>query len=171
VEEVVHSGEAVSGFSLPGTDGTIIETYSLNNHTETGVCILLFYPFDFSSVCTTELCSFRDAEWLLFTENVDVFGISGDSCYAHREFINRHDLPFPLLSDSGGEVAEQYGVLQDEFEGHTRVCNRAVIVVDSSNTIRYKWVADDSQDAFSGKILTDVADVLETITTQGWNRV
>lgn len=162
-------GESAPNFRLPGSDGTSIEEYHLREYTESGVCILLFYPFDFSSVCTAELCTFRDAEWLLFTKGVDVLGISTDSAYSHQEFINKHDLPFPLLSDSGGEVTAQYGVLRDELEGHTRVCQRAIVIVDSSDTVRYKWVADDPQNSFDTKVLIEAADRVETLPTPDWN--
>lgn len=167
--EPLSTGDAAPDFRLPGSAGTSIENYRLREFTETGVGILLFYPFDFSSICTAELCSFRDAEWLLVTEGVDVLGISTDSAYSHREFVDKYDLPFPLLSDSGGEAAAQYGVLQNELEGHTQVCKRAIMIVDSSDTVRYRWIADDPQENFDTDIITEAADALDTIPTPGWN--
>jgi peroxiredoxin len=105
--------------------------------------VLLFYPFDFSPVCTEELCTFRDSEWLGFNPNLDVFGVSTDSAFAHREVIHENDLPFPLLSDHDGTVSKQYDVLYDELENHKRVSKRAVFVIDDTATIRYAWEAEE----------------------------
>lgn len=152
----MNVGDEAPGFTLPGTEGDEISRYALREHTESGVAILLFYPFDFSPVCTTELCEFRDAEFLTFTTNVDVFGISTDSVYAHREFINRYNLPFPLLSDNRGRVSDDYGLKYDEFEQHEAVSQRALVVVDDSQEIVYTWTADDATAEFDISVLDDV---------------
>lgn len=131
-------------FELPGTEGDEIDEYRLSEFTEDGPVVLTFYPFDFSPVCTDVLCRFRDAEFLTFTENVDVLGISRDSCYAHMEFINEYDLPFPLLSDTEGEVIDQFGFTYDTWECHERVSKRALVTVDESRKIRYEWHSEDA---------------------------
>lgn len=140
---MLNVGETAPSFTLPGTSGRRIGEYSLSEYTETGGVVLLFYPFDFSPVCTEELCNFRDSEWLGFTDDLDVFGVSTDSIFAHREVIRRNDLPFPLSSDHDGAVSECYGVLADEIEDHERVSDRAVFVVDDEQTIRYAWRPDE----------------------------
>lgn len=145
-------------FTLPGTDGDQIGTYSLDEYTTSGVAILLFYPFDFSPVCTSELCEFRDAEFFEFTPDVDVFGVSTDSVYAHRAFINQYNLPFPLLSDNGGTVSDEYGLQYDEFEQHEAVSQRALIVVDDAQEIVYTWTADDATAEFDISVLDDVRE-------------
>lgn len=136
--------ERVSDFSLPGTGGDEIKRYRLSDYTEDGAVVLVFYPFDFSPVCTDVLCRFRDAEWLSFTDNVDVFGISRDSCYAHKRFIQEYDLSFPLLSDTEGEITEQFDLLYDEWEHHSAIPKRALVTLDSSHSIRYKWHTEDA---------------------------
>lgn len=141
---VVQRGGDAPDFTLPGTDGDEISRYTLSEYTDDGPVILIFYPFDFSPVCTAELCMFRDAGWLLFTEGVDVFGISLDSCYAHKRFIQENDLPFPLLSDTVGEITERYGLAYDEWENHKGVPKRALVTVDKSNTVRYTWVTENA---------------------------
>lgn len=135
-------GNTAPCFTIPGTDGESIEQYSLAESVANGPTVLLFYPFDFSPVCVEQLCTFRDAEWLTFTEDVDVWGISPDSAHSHRAFSNKYDLQFPLLSDRLGEVADQFGLLIDEFEHHKAIPQRAIITIDSAQTIKYRWVAD-----------------------------
>lgn len=141
---MIREGDTVDGFSLPGTDGETIERYNLSDYTADGAVILVFYPFDFSPVCTEELCAFRDAEWLTVSEDVDVFGISLDSAYAHKRFIQEYELPFPLLSDIRGRLTDQFGLAYDEFEHHEGICKRALITIDDSHTVRYTWVTDDA---------------------------
>jgi peroxiredoxin len=140
---MLSTGESAPSFALPGTDGETISEYRLASFTERGALVLLFYPFDYSPVCTQELCNFRDSEWLSFTDDLDVVGVSTDSAFAHRNIIQENGLPFPLLSDHDGTVSERYGVLYDELEGHPRVSKRAVFVVDDRQTLQYVWVADD----------------------------
>lgn len=154
-------GDEAPSFALPGTDGDEISNYSLDEYTNSGVAILLFYPFDFSPVCTVELCEFRDAVSFEFTPDVDVLGISTDSVYAHREFINKYDLPFPLLSDNGGTVSAQYGLQFDEFEQHEAVSQRALVVIDADERIVYFWTANDPSKEFNIDVLYDVRESVD----------
>lgn len=154
-------GDKAPRFTLPGTDGDEISNYSLDDYTDRGVAILLFYPFDFSPVCTAELCAFRDAEFFTFTPDVDVLAISTDSVYAHREFINKHDLPFPLLSDNGGNVSAQYGLRFDEFEQHKAVSERALVAIDADQRIGYFWKADDTTKEFDIDVLYDLREKVD----------
>ncbi|SDF19283.1 Peroxiredoxin [Halorubrum xinjiangense] len=78
--------------------------------------VLVFYPFDFSPVCTEELCGFRDAEWL----------------------------SFPLLSDTEGEVIRELDLAYDEWEHHAGVPKRALVELDESHDVRYRWQTEDA---------------------------
>lgn len=136
------SGDKVPHFDLPGTDGKTTQMYSLEDLTDGIGAILIFYPFDFSPVCTDQLCTFRDAEWFTFTDGLDVVGISVDSVYSHKQFINEYELQFPLLTDRLSDVAETLGLVEEEFEAHPRIPKRSIIAVDDSQTIQYTWVAE-----------------------------
>lgn len=138
---------SVPDFTLPGTEGEEITEYQLSDHTDTGAVVLISYPFDFSPVCTDVLCDFRDAEYLSFTDDIDVFGLSLDSCYAHQKFIKEYDLPFPLLSDPTGRVTEQLGLAYDEWEHHKGVPKRSILTIDDSQTVRYKWSTEDAYES------------------------
>lgn len=144
---MVQKGDAAPGFTLPGVDEGVDETYSLREKTDEGSAVLLvFYPFDFSPVCTNELCAIRDAEWFQLTPDLSVWAISGDSVHAHRAFAEKYDLNFPLLSDSHGRVAESYDVCYDQWEDHECVPKRGVILIDADQNIRYVWQTDDAYD-------------------------
>lgn len=144
---MAYSESSAHSFELPGTAGEDIRKHRLGEYTEEGAVVLVFYPFDFSPVCTDVLCRFRDAEFLTFTDDVDVVGISLDSCYAHQEFIDQYDIPFPLLSDSTGRVTEQFGLDYEEWEHHRGVPKRALVTIDESRNVRYKWYTENAYES------------------------
>lgn len=142
---MLQKGDRAPNFTLPGVANDTIQTFSLGSRTDQDQAVLLlFFPFDFSPICTKELCTIRDAEWFQLTPDLDVWAISGDSAYAHQAFANEYDLQFPLLSDSHGTAADAYDVRYEEWEGHECVPQRAVILIDSDNTIQYMWQTDNA---------------------------
>lgn len=150
-------------FSLPGTEGEEISKYRLSDYTNDGAVVLVFYPFDFSPVCTEELCGFRDAEWLSFTDDVDVLGISRDSCYAHKRFIQEYDLSFPLLSDTRGEVISEFDLVYDEWEHHSGVPKRGLVTLDESHDVRYRW---QTEDAYNGPDMDELEQSVLALVNQ-----
>lgn len=142
---MIQKGDTAPDFTLPGFANDTLDTFDLTAQTDQNrAVLLLFFPFDFSPVCTNELCAIRDAEWFQLTTDLDVWAISGDSAFAHRAFADEYDLTFPLLSDSHGNVADAYDVCYDEWENHERVPKRAVFLVDTDKTVRYAWQTDDA---------------------------
>lgn len=71
--------------------------------------ILYFYPKDDTPGCTAQACALRD-EWYEVSQWGALFGVSIDPPEKHRKFIDKYDLPFPLLSDPDKELVENYGV-------------------------------------------------------------
>ena len=71
--------------------------------------VLYFYPKDNTPGCTTQACGLRD-DWEQFEGKAEVFGVSIDSPWSHRGFIDKYSLPFPLLSDESKDLVEAYGV-------------------------------------------------------------
>jgi len=70
--------------------------------------ILFFYPKNFTKVCTTEVCEFRNAFSEFRNLNVKVVGISQDTIASHHKFKEENRLPFELLSDPKGIVAKSF---------------------------------------------------------------
>ena len=99
-------GDQAPDFTRPADGGG---TLSLKQFRGKPV-ILYFYPKDDTPGCTTEACGFRDAWHELSQAGVVVLGVSRDSVRSHRKFADKYGLPFTLLSDEGGKVADQYGV-------------------------------------------------------------
>ncbi|WP_267643234.1 redoxin domain-containing protein [Haloarchaeobius amylolyticus] len=152
-------GQQAPDFTLPGAAAGSIETHGLSEYTDRGwAVILVFYPFDFHPACTDQWCSLRDADWLTMLDDVVVLGVGADAAYAHREYADRHNIQFPLLADTDGEVSRAYGVLTEEFEEHRAVPARATFVVDGDQVVRFAWAASGPEDQPN-------LDALQTATT------
>lgn len=146
---MIQEHEQAPDFVVPGTDaaGESIRQFSLTDAVADGPVVLLFYPFDFSPVCVEQLCTFRDMEWLTFTDGVDVWGVSPDSAHSHKAFTSEYDLQFPLLTDRLGKVADRYDVLLEEFEQHEHIPKRSIVAIDRDRTVRHTWQADTQYDS------------------------
>lgn len=71
--------------------------------------VLYFYPKNDTPGCTKQACDLRDS-WRELQSKVELFGVSTDSAESHLKFINKHGLPFPLLSDPKHEIVDAYQV-------------------------------------------------------------
>ena len=72
--------------------------------------ILYFYPKDATSGCTAEACSLRDNYAELRRRGYAVVGVSVQDEQSHKRFIEKNDLPFPLIADTENKLVEQMGV-------------------------------------------------------------
>jgi peroxiredoxin Q/BCP len=72
--------------------------------------VVYFYPKDETPGCTKEACGFRDAWTELSKTGVVLVGISTDTNESHRAFAQHHQLPFLLVSDPDGKIADAFAV-------------------------------------------------------------
>jgi peroxiredoxin len=107
--------------------------------------VLAFFPAAFSSVCTTELCTFRDRLAALNQSSVLVFGISVDTFFALKAFHTAEGLTFPLLSDFNKQVIREYDVYNLDMIGLHGVAKRAVFVLDAQGVVRHREVLEDAR--------------------------
>jgi peroxiredoxin Q/BCP len=124
------TGDTAPDFQLEGTEGT----FRLSDHRGERV-VLLFYPGDFTPVCTKQFCSYAERRDDLLELDATVVGISAQDVERHNEFKAMHGIPVPLLADTDRAVAKAYGLSQPILG--TR---RAVVIVDESGRIAYKHV-------------------------------
>jgi len=96
--------------------------------------VLYFYPKDDTPGCTTEACAFRDEYKVLSELNTQVLGVSLDSTESHAEFAQKYSLPFPLLADIDGHVAQQYGALASL--GPIKFAKRHTIIINPEGKIK-----------------------------------
>jgi len=107
--------------------------------------VLAFFPAAFSSVCTTELCTFRDNIAKLNSAKAKVYGISVDTFFSLKAFQDQQKLNFPLLSDFNKQVIRDYGAFNDDMIGLKGIAKRSVFVIDKDGVIRHREVLDDAR--------------------------
>ncbi|MBI2862816.1 MAG: redoxin domain-containing protein [Chloroflexi bacterium] len=95
--------------------------------------VLVFYAFDWSGVCTSEMCSYRDDYSAFEAAGAKVFGISRDSVHSHKAWKEHLGLKHTLLADIKGEVARLYGCWNEEAGR----AERMTVVIDRHGIIRY----------------------------------
>jgi peroxiredoxin Q/BCP len=100
-------GKPAPDFTLPSTSG---EPVSLRQFKGKKTVILYFYPKDETPGCTREACDFRDHTIEFEKHNTVVLGVSTDGLDSHKQFMEKHKLPFPLLTDEDAAVSRKYGV-------------------------------------------------------------
>ena len=72
--------------------------------------VLYFYPKDMTSGCTAQACNLRDNHSELRKAGYEVIGVSVDNEKSHQKFIEKNNLPFPLIADTDKKLVEQFGV-------------------------------------------------------------
>jgi thioredoxin-dependent peroxiredoxin len=131
---LISTGMPAPDFSLPDETGT---TRRLSEFLGRWV-VLYFYPRDDTAGCTTEACAFRDDYSEYGKSGVVILGVSPDAPRSHTKFKLKYELPFPLLSDDGHKVCDQYNVwgfkkfMGREYEGVLRT----TFLIDPKGVVR-----------------------------------
>lgn len=99
--------------------------------------VLFFYPKASTPGCTMEACNLRDNYHTFLAKGYAVLGVSADSAKRQQNFINKNELPFPLLADEEKVVINAYGLwgpkkfMGREYDG----IHRATFVIDENGII------------------------------------
>jgi peroxiredoxin (alkyl hydroperoxide reductase subunit C) len=128
---VVEPGSPAPDFSLIDQDGQRVSLEDLRGQTS----VLVFYPLDFSPVCTDQLNVYDEVLDDLERLGAKLYGVSVDSAYCHKAFQSQMGIRIPLLADfhPKGAVAKAYGVY-DEKWGNS---SRALVMIDPD--LNVKW--------------------------------
>ena len=109
-------GDKAPHFKGKDQNGKIIQLEDFANKN----LILYFYPKDNTPGCSAEACNLRDNYNALIKSGYAVVGISADSEKSHQKFIEKFNLPFPLIADTDKEILNAYGVWgEKKFMGRT----------------------------------------------------
>jgi len=134
-------GQKLMDFQLPDQDKVVRSLKSfLGKKT-----VLAFFPGAFTSVCTREMCKFRDTAQPFMDFGAQVVGISVNDPFTNKAFADTNGLHFLILSDYTRETIRKYDVFHENFaglKGYT-AAKRAVFILDEESTVRYKWVSED----------------------------
>ena len=130
----VEVGDVAPDFTLRDQDNQKVSLSSLRGRN----VVLVFYPMDFSPVCTGELKEISATRERYHAAGAEVFGISIDSRYVHAAFRRDEQLEVTLLADfhPKGRVASEYGAYLDGAGFATR----ATFVIDKDGVVRHKVV-------------------------------
>lgn len=137
----MNIGDKAIEFELPDTDLKMRKsTEFLGNPT-----LLVFFPGSFTSVCSAEMCTFRDSMAKFNKFNAKIVGISVDPPFSQQAFKNQNRLNFTLLSDFDRKVSLAYGGIHEDFAGvkGLTASKRSVFLLDKNGILTYKWVSED----------------------------
>ena len=148
----LSEGQPATDFTLPDADGTPVTLSALRG----GWVVVFFYPKDDTPGCTAESCAFRDSYEDFVEAGATVIGISSDSPESHKAFAAKHNLPFTLLSDTGGSLRKEWGI------GKTLgvIPGRVTFVIDPDGVVRKRFSSQF-------KAAAHQAEALATITGSG----
>jgi peroxiredoxin Q/BCP len=126
----VKVGDTAPNFTLTSQTG---ESVSLGDFLGKTAVVLYFYPKDDTPGCTAEACAFRDSYQVFKDAGAEVIGVSSDSINDHKQFANKYNLPFVLLSDSSNKVRQLYGVPATLWI----LPGRVTYVIDKQGVVRH----------------------------------
>ena len=138
----IDVGAKAPDFTLPNQDR---EPVTLSEQLKSGPVVLAFMPAAFSSVCTTEMCTFTGSSSELNKVGAKVLGITVDTFFALKAWADSQKLGYPLLSDFNKTVIRQYDVVNPDMIGLKDIAKRAVFVIDRSGVVRHREVLDDAR--------------------------
>lgn len=130
----ISTGDAAPDFEAKAWDQASASEKTLRlSDFQGSKVVLLFYPGDFTPVCTAEMCDFQDNIGAFKDIGVQVVGISTDSLAKHKKFAEKYNLDFPLIADEDKKIGKLYGV-QGPLGGSHR---RAVFLIDENGKIQW----------------------------------
>jgi peroxiredoxin len=129
---LISPGEQAPDFTLPNHKG---QPTSLSDFRGRKL-MLVFYPADFSLVCTDQLSIYQEVLGQIREAGVELVGVSVDSSWSHRAFREKLGLEIPLLADfhPKGKMSAAYGAYLEDW-GTT---NRSLVLIDEDGIVR--WV-------------------------------
>jgi peroxiredoxin len=132
---MIEPGSPAPEFTLPDQDGKEVVLSDYRGRT----VVLVFYPADFSRVCTDQLSVYQEVLPQLEEAGAQLVGISVDGAFCHKAFQEHQGLTIPLLADfhPKGEVAKAYGVYSEEYG----VAGRALVMVGPDGVVQWSYLS------------------------------
>ncbi len=133
----VEEGQEAPDFTLSADDGRQVKLSDFRGKP----VVLYFYPQDDTPGCTKEACAFRDRSADLQARGAVLLGVSPDDVESHGRFRDKYSLNFPLLADTGHQVAERYGAWREKnMYGKVSLgIQRSTFLIDAGGKVRKVW--------------------------------
>ena len=124
-------GQEAPDFTLRDQDGKKVTLSDLRGQT----IVLVFYPLDWSPVCTDQLNLYQDAISDFKKQGASLYGISVDSAFSHKAFQDHLGIDFPLLADfePKGDVARKYEMYYEDHGTNAR----GFVVIDADGKVKH----------------------------------
>lgn len=150
-------GDGAPDFTLEGYFKDKFKTYTLKDFRGRWL-VLFFYPLDFTLICPTEVTGFNSKIEDFRKLNSAIVGVSVDSVYAHKKWMEElGGLEFPLLSDLHKRASRDYNVLLED-QG---TALRATFIINPDGIIKYMVMSDDN----IGRSILETIRVLAALQT------
>ncbi|MGB4811868.1 MAG: peroxiredoxin [Methylophilaceae bacterium] len=147
--DLLQIGSNAPAFRLNDAKG---QPHELSNYAGQYV-VLYFYPKDDTPGCTKEACQFRDDLAQIEKLGAKVVGISVDDSDSHAKFAQKYHLSFPLLADTDGKVANNYGALSNFLV--IKIAKRYTFLIDPQGKIAKIYTKVDTS-KHSQEIIDDI---------------
>jgi peroxiredoxin (alkyl hydroperoxide reductase subunit C) len=161
-------GKPAPDFDMPSTKNleTLQENVKLADYKGKWL-IMLYYPLDFTGVCSTDLTHFSERFEEINKLGAEVLGVSTDSVHSHRAWLKMPKeekglggLNYPIASDPGGKLARQYNILIDE----ANIALRGLFIIDPDGVLQYSVVNTPA----IGRSVDETLRVLQALQTGGF---
>lgn len=127
-------GNVAPDFKLQNEQGNWVQ---IDEVCQKAPAMLAFYPKDFGTICTKQLCNYQEAYDRFLQYKLSIFGISPNPPEKHLLFKNKYQFAFDLLSDPRHETAKLYGLTSLFMLGGV---SRAVLVLGKGRQVLYRYV-------------------------------
>jgi peroxiredoxin len=149
---MIEPGARAPDFKLRDQDGLEVTLEDLKGQTS----LLVFYPLDFSPVCTDQLSIYQELLDDFEARGVKLYGVSVDSAFCHKAFQDRLNLGFPLLADfePKGATAKAFGIYNDEYG----TSQRALVLIDTDGVVKWSYVSPSALEIPGANLIFDALE-------------
>jgi len=149
---MIASGQQAPDFTLPDQDGKDVSLKDLRGQR----VLLVFYPLDFSPVCTDQLNVYQEVLGELEDRDVTVYGVSVDSAFCHKAFQRQLGTRIPLLADFNpkGEVARRFGAFSEDHG----VSARALVLIGPDGVVQWSYKSPSPLEIPGANLIFDALD-------------
>jgi peroxiredoxin len=118
--------------------------------------VLIFYPLDFSPVCTNEHACFVNDMKQFDSLDAQILGLSVDSSWAHKAFAEKMKITYPLLADfhPKGAVADKFGL----YLSDKGITGRAIVIINKAGKLA--WIKN-----YDIPVMPDMKEVADALAT------
>ena len=146
---MIEAGTKAPDFALRDQDGTEVTLSDFAGRK----LLLVFYPLDFSPVCTDQLSLYQEVLSEIEAKGARLVGVSVDSAYCHKAFQEHLNLTMPLLADfhPKGAMSSAYGAYRED-RGAT---NRSLVLIDEDGVVEWSFASPSTAEIPGANLIFD----------------